>query len=164
MIALLAAALLGRQYGAIGLALSGQALPSEAKQDRESKWEQMDYGPFLTASISMPGGAVVPKGVVVNLGGASVCFDTDHVRYAAGWTGGWLALQGPPFDGNRNVDVKTRPAPKGDVRWVTRPAPGWAKDGGFRDPRAGVGGPLPADWAKWKGLYVHGDRVVFAYT
>jgi hypothetical protein len=132
----------------------------------ERKWEQMEYGPFLTAAINLPqpDAAVVPKGVVVDLGGASVCFDTDLLRYAGGWTGGWLTLQGPPFDGNRNVDEKTRPSPRGTLRWVTRAGPGGAQGGDLRDPRAARAGPLPSDRARWKGLYVHGRRVVFSYT
>jgi hypothetical protein len=138
------------------LLLLAQAAP-------ERRWEQMEYGPFLTAAITLPGKEVVPKGVVIRTGSGAVCFDTDLLRMAGGWTGGWLDLRGPAFDGNRNVDDKTRPVPKGTVRFGAR-GPGWARQGDLKDPRAEPYGPLPADWAKWKGLYVHGDRVVLSYT
>ncbi len=123
----------------------------------------MEYGPFLTAAITLPGKEVVPKGIVVRTGSGAVCFDTDLLRLAGGWTGGGLDLRGPVFDGNRNVDEKTRPAPAGLLRFRAK-GPGWARDGDLKDPRPEPCGPLPREWAKWRGLYVHGDRVVLSYT
>src|SRR6476469_7240942 len=66
-------------------------------------WEKMDYGPFLSAAVSLPwpAGAVTQKGIVLKVGKSSVCFDTDLLRYAAGWNDGWLELLGPPFEGSR---------------------------------------------------------------
>ena len=52
----------------------------------------------------------------------------------------------------------------GDALFATKPGPGWAKDGKWDDPRVGKEGPLPRDWAHYKGLYVHGDKVVLSYT
>ncbi len=146
---------------ALALLASAQSPPADRR------WERMDYGPFLSSCISMPWpkGAVVPKGIVIRLGAdAAVCFDTDLLRVAGGWTGGWLTLLGPVYDGVRSPDEKTRPAPAGTLRFATRPGPGWARGDDFRDPRPEPYGPLPADRAKWRGLYVHGDRVVLSYT
>jgi len=123
----------------------------------------MEYGPFLTAAITLPGKEVVPKGIVIRTGGGAVCFDTDLLRMAGSWTDGWLDLRGPVFDGNRKADELTRPVPKGLVRFRVR-GPGWTRDGRLDDPRPEPYGPLPRDWAKWRGLYVHGDRVILSYT
>ncbi|MCH8334171.1 LamG domain-containing protein, partial [Candidatus Sumerlaeota bacterium] len=42
--------------------------------------------------------------------------------------------------------------------------PGWARDGEFSDPREYPYGPLPRDWAHYKGLYVHQGKVILSYT
>ena len=41
------------------------------------------------------------EGVKMKLGTGAICFDTDLLRYAAAWDGGWLELLGPPFEGSR---------------------------------------------------------------
>jgi hypothetical protein len=85
--------------------------------------------------------------------------------YAAGWSGGWLSLYGTPFDGTHRPPEKSRPAMAGALQFFTRADPGCASgDSVFKDPRAEPYGPLPADWAKWKGLYLHGGRVVLSYS
>ena len=56
------------------------------------------------------------------------------------------------------------PTVDGEMLFATKPGPGWAKDGKWDDPREGKEGPLPRDWAHYKGLYVHGDKVVLSYT
>jgi hypothetical protein len=135
----------------------------------------MDYGPFLTSSVTMPGAnpedpaGVVEKGVTVRLGTkdqpAAVCFDTDLLCYRAGWTGGWLKLMGTPFDGTHRPPEGSRPMPQGDIVFSTESGPGWASpDGKWDDPRPRPYGPLPKVWGKYKGHYVHGDQVVFSYT
>jgi len=136
--------------------------PSAADQ----RWAKMDYGPFLTTAVTMPWpqNAVTPKGIVLKTGTGAVCFDTDLLRYAGGWTGGWLDLLGPPFEGSRKPDLRTRPVPKGTMRFMTSNRPGWARGDEFRDPRPEQLGPLPSDIARYRGLYVHGDRVVFSYV
>jgi hypothetical protein len=66
--------------------------------------------------------------------------------------------------------AKTNPSDM--MRVATKQGPGWAgPDGTFADPRTPPLpspnlklGPLPRDYAHWKGLYVNGDRVVFSYT
>jgi hypothetical protein len=66
--------------------------------------------------------------------------------------------------------AKTNPSDM--MRFATKQSPGWAgPDGTFADPRTPPLlspnlklGPLPRDYAHWKGLYVNGDRVVYSYT
>jgi len=127
----------------------------------------------MSSSVTMPwskGGehvdGVTTKGISVKLPhGASMSFDTDLLRYAAGWSGGWLKLMGTPFDGAHRPPEVSRPAVSGDLIFASKPKPGWAAaEGDFRDPRHEPYGPLPANQAKYRGLHVSGDRVVFSYT
>ena len=147
------------------LAVQGKEPPQQAPP-ADRRWEKMDYGPFLTTAVSMPwpADAVTPKGIVVKVGTGAMCFDTDLLRYAGGWTDGWLDLLGPPFDGSRSPDPKTRPRPHGPMRFATRNMSGFIRTEDFRDPRPEPYGPLPADLAKYRGLYVCGDRVCLSYT
>src|SRR3954465_2753135 len=82
-------------------------LITPGKTHAASRWDEMDYGPFLSSSVTMFGAdpekpeGITLKGITVKLDGgkAAVCFDADMLRYSAGWDGGWLKLMGTPFDG-----------------------------------------------------------------
>ncbi|MBM3883092.1 MAG: c-type cytochrome [Verrucomicrobia bacterium] len=132
-------------------------------------WVDMDYGPFLTASIEAPAPRtnIAYKGIAINLGAAegtsdneAIVFDTDLLRYAAGWTGNFVALKGVVFDGEHWA----YPAISGRQLFGNPMRPGWAKAGSFHDPRAHPFGPLPRDWARWRGLYLHERQVILSYT
>lgn len=132
-------------------------------------WLDMDYGPYLTASIesSNPERNIAQKGIAIKLGKdktSYVVFDTDLMRYSVGWTGSFLNFKGVAYDGSHG----TWPAVTGAQIFGTRLRPGWAKEGSFEDPRKkyeGTGyGPLPRDWAKYRGLYLHNQRVILSYT
>ncbi|HEX3135439.1 MAG TPA: DUF6797 domain-containing protein, partial [Planctomycetota bacterium] len=132
---------------------------------------KMDTGPILSASITgqWPDKNIAMKGIAVNLGAgvgkeglkAGICFDTDLLRYSAGWTGAWLNIEGVAYDGSHG---KTGPKIAGDQFFGTGATPGWSKGDNLADPRSEPFGPLPAEWAKWKGLYLNGDKVVLSYT
>jgi len=133
-----------------------------------ARHDRMNYGRFLSATIKAPAppGNDAMKGIAIRVGSnketeGAVCFDTDLLRVSAGWTGGFLRLEGTAFDGSHG----TWPVVKGPQVFGTRQAPGWADpEGGFKDPRPEPFGPLPAAWAKYKGLYRSGDHVVLSYT
>jgi hypothetical protein len=100
---------------------------------------------------------------------ASVCFDQDLLRYSAGWVDGFMDYEGVSFHGAHGRN----PSIRGTLKWATVKGPGWANpaDGSFADPRTPYDpktevrqGPLPAEWAKFKGIYRHGDQVVLSYT
>jgi glucose/arabinose dehydrogenase len=138
----------------------------------------MDYGRFLSHTVTapQPAGNVAVKGIAIKLGGTAdgapggaVLFDTELCRIAAGWTGGFLDLRGVAFTGEHG----SNPSIKGTQLFGTKIAPGWAgPDGRLDDPRPRTKdqgadmpyGPLPREWAKYKGLYAHGDQVVLSYT
>ena len=98
------------------------------------------------------------RGRVISLGKdkkVSICYDTEHMRVAGAWVGKPIA-----FTADKNMG----PTVEGEMLFATKPGPGWAKDGKWDDPREGKEGPLPRDWAHYKGLYLHGDKVVLSYT
>ena len=138
-------------------------------------WIDMNYGPYLTASLEVTPGNIAYKGVAIRLdtgpGGISrgnqfVLFDTDTLRMAAGWSGSFIDWRSIVFDGSH----QTHPQVAGSLWFENRVGPGWGnpQDGRFTDERLRGHdelpyGPLARDWAKWQGLYVHGDRVVLSY-
>lgn len=104
---------------------------------------------------------------------AAALFDTELLRYAAVWTGGFIKFDGIIFNGTHGAN----PAPDGKTLWSTKSNPGWARGGDLKDPReknkdprpntmvAEVPfGPLPRDWGRYKGIYRHEDGVVIEYT
>src|SRR5205085_1237397 len=60
-------------------------------------------------------------------------------------------LAGPPSIGGAPV-------------WGTNMIPGWSTTEDFTDPRPNKIGPLPRDIARYKGLYINGERIIFSYT
>ena len=131
----------------------------------------MEHGPFLSSYLQWnfdergrPSNSM-NKAVSINLGnGATVSFDTEMCKLAVGWVGGFVklptgrdGLEGMPRPGGTNI-VFTTPA-----------GPGWADaEGNFSDGRPEFRnrkyGPLPREHAKWKGIYLDGDKAVLSYT
>lgn len=147
----------------------GAAEPASARPRTGQPWVDMDYGPFLSASIEAPQPAtnIAYKGIAIRLADAfggqqneAVVFDTDLLRYSAGWTGGFVALKGVVFDGEHWA----YPQISGDQVFGTPNLPGWGNAGSFQDPRPFIYGPLPRTWAHWQGMYLHGQQVVLAYS
>jgi len=145
--------------------------------DAAKRWVAMDCGPTMSLSLesSLPAKNIAYKGILVRLGDdkkATVAFDADLMRYSVGWDGGYINWRSIVYDGSHG----THPAVAGKQRFGNRATPGWAKAGSFKDPRvfridpnnkkaAPIAyGPMPRDWVQYKGLYMHGNRVVFSYT
>jgi hypothetical protein len=124
-----------------------------------------DRGPTFSGTIlaKYPGSNPTMKGIVVALGeqtNAFICYDTDLMRVSVAWTGAYLN-----FDNYmREISHPQPPRVAGDVVFGTRPGPGWAYGGKFGDPRPNQQGPLPAHWAKHRGIYLHKRQVVLSYT
>ena len=121
-------------------------------------------GPVFSGTIKakFPGDNVTMKGIVVTVGDGKgyVCYDTDLLRTSLGWTGDFLEF------GNSQTQIQhpQPPSVKGTPVFGSKAEPGWAKGGIFADPRLQKQGPLPKDWAHYRGLYMNGDRVVLSYT
>ncbi|HLX64944.1 MAG TPA: DUF6797 domain-containing protein [Planctomycetota bacterium] len=150
---------------------AGQA--TEPKKPKTSRVDKMDFGPFISATIAKIVGpdagkayatkdGIALKGIVVKIGAdAAVCFDTDLMRYAAGWTGGyvdWSKTNTGQYKGDEPADGV------GMLRFGLKPGPGVGIGGQFKDGRERGIGPLSYDYAKYKGLYVNGDKVIFSYS
>lgn len=151
------------------LVLIGAAPARGAEAAARPPWEAMDYGPFLSATIEAPEPRtnLTYKGIAINLGAnfggdhdEAIVFDTDLLRYSAGWTGGFVALKGVVFDGEHWA----YPRIKGTQVFGNPVLPGWARDRSFRDPREHPFGPIPKEWAHWRGLWLHGKQVVLSYS
>ncbi|MEO8495653.1 MAG: DUF6797 domain-containing protein, partial [Planctomycetota bacterium] len=142
-------------------------------------WEQMDYGHNLVATyeVGTDRSNFAYKGNAIRLdpgpGGVSqgrqwMIFDYDTLRMAAAWSGkGFVDWNGINFNGQHGI----HPRVAGQVQVANPTGPGWANpsDGSFvdtrlrgRDDRAY--GPLPRDWAQYKGMYYYGQEVIVAYT
>jgi hypothetical protein len=117
------------------------------------------------------------KGIAIRLdkgeggiaaGKVFVLFDHDLLRFTGFWTGeGFMDYEGILLNDRHNIFPRT----VGKIQIENPITPGWANPstGNFKDPRfvAVDGrpfGPLPREWAHYKGLYYHGDRVVIKYT
>ncbi|MDH3583809.1 MAG: hypothetical protein OER86_06305, partial [Phycisphaerae bacterium] len=145
------------------LAIGAVALPSAPAQSAEPRWASMDLGPTFSSTFNVNG--ETPKGLAVRLGEkgeAGILYDEDLLRVAAVWTGKFVKINGGrnALLGNDNIGERARlGAPR---------LPGWSKDGSLADPREPyrnkTWGPLPRDWARYGGLYMHGNRVVLKYT
>lgn len=117
------------------------------------------------------------KGIAIRLdpgeggiaaGNTFVLFDHDLMRFTGFWTGeGFIDYEDILLNDRHNIFPRT----VGEIQVENPITPGWANpaDGTFNDPRfvAVDGrpfGPLPREWAHYKGLYYYGDRVVIRYT
>lgn len=125
----------------------------------------VDRGPTFSGTIraKFPEGNTTMKGIVVALGketNAFVCYDTDLMRVSLAWTGDYLKF------GNYMKEIVHPQPPEvaGTPVFGTKPGPGWAKAGILKDPRPTGQGPLPAEWAKHRGVYLHERNVIFSYT
>jgi len=139
------------------------------------RWSDMDYGPFKVHSYIVEEGNNANKGIAIRVdegpGGVAkgtefLLFDTDTLRWAAGWTGpGFMDWNSINYNGRHVVE----PAIVGELVFTNPDAPGWSRVGEeFRDTRViGRGGrrfgPQDSDVARWLGHYVHGDQVVLHY-
>ena len=103
------------------------------------------------------------KGIVVKLGDNDndyVAYDEDLLRVSLLWTGSFLNFP------NRARERIEHPQPAevaGISRFGNRPDPGWAPKGNASDPRPDRQGPLPKKWAHYRGVYLHGNKVVLSY-
>lgn len=134
-------------------------------QEKKQELLQRDF-PFQGACIgaAFPSNNVALKGLAIRLvtnDAACVLFDTEMLRMAAGWSGGFITTHGVAFDGAHG----SYPQIAGKQAWGTRKSPGWANaEGKFEDPRPEPFGPLPKEWCHWEGLSIHGQDVLLNYT
>lgn len=136
----------------------------------QPRFSKSELGRTFSGTIEMRGDARVKdkntyKAIAVRLGddgsAATAIFDTEMLRMAC-------AIPDRPVMFNTYRDGLG-----GAGHWVGSPylftaesGPAWANDAGsFEDPRGKEkAGPLPAAWARYRGLYRNGPRTIFSYT
>jgi hypothetical protein len=146
----------------------GKSEPWERMTDKDwidPRFREMNTGPVLNCTFRYALGKanqLAYKAAVVRLGAkgeAGAVFDRNTLALSAAWTGGYLNHS------DRRFGLLNTPTPKGDLIFGHSAGPVWADPKGKWD--TGVArhtAPLPASWAKYQGLYLHGERAVFAYT
>ena len=148
----------------VSLLLAALALPSIAQERKPAPKYFEESFPFQMACISaaQPEGNTAMKGIAIRVGNdATLLFDTDLCRMAAGWTGGFITSRGVAFDGAHGH----HPEMEGNQVFGVGNGPGVAgPDGSFADRRSEPFGPMDAAVAKWRGLSVHDDHVLLKYT
>jgi hypothetical protein len=120
---------------------------------------RMDYGPVLGYTINCrnfgddrPDNLAL-KGLAIRLGSsneAAVCFDTELLRYGAGWSGGFLDISRTHLDsakGSHEAFVDGR------IQFTTPVKNGWSTNGTFTDSP-----PL-----RYKGYFRHGRKIILNY-
>jgi hypothetical protein len=137
----------------LSLVLPAYAEAPSGEQDPKpsDKGADMDYGPFLSSTVcrsksEKDADVLAFKALTVKVGkNAAVCYDTDLLRMAGAWTGGFLDLSFTHLTTSKGL-FPSRPG--GPLKFATKSGPGWGKGDDFKDPRATGRGPLPKDWAQ----------------
>lgn len=109
----------------------------------DSRWNNVDVGPFISCALQVPGGNV-NKGIAIKVGenpNAAVCFDGARLGISAAWTGAFVQ-----FSGNR-FGLIAPPVAKGEIVYSLPQKDLWAGATG-----------------RYKGLYLHGQHVTLSYT
>lgn len=137
--------------------------------------------PFLStyldarqASKDLPDDNVVSRGLVVNLDdSAFMCFDRDLLRWSVAWTGGRLTESMLPDVSYHDFFNKLSHVPEiaGDPIFGTGMYPGWSLSQPLhqeirpatQEKEGAHWGPLPTEFGRWEGIYVHGERAILTY-
>lgn len=145
----------------------GKSEPWERYTDKDwmdSRFQQMDTGPFLNATFEFQHQGrkqLCYKGTAIRLGDrgeATVLFDRNQLRWAAAWIGGYLTHKATRFG------LLNTPTPDGKLVFSMSPVPGWGDVREAQSPPPAPTIPLPHAWARFKALHVHGKRVVLSYS
>ncbi len=148
--------------------------PAPAPKARKgTKWDAMELGSFFASGLeaTVAGQKIRPalKALSIRVGDqgeATLSFDTERLRMAAGWTGGFMQLA------TGREGLEGVPTPAGEIAFATTLHAGWADvKGNFIEPKPPIiagdavsFGPLPNEWAKWRGMYLNDKQVVLSYT
>lgn len=170
-------------------AYSLYAIPPYVQRDAEPLYKEfLDPSfPFLEATVDLRGVApqgnednLIPRAIVLPLGhDVFVCFDTELLRVAGVWEGGFLTHRGLAM---LSYEVPLRkmgggqkdlPKPLGDVVLSNGLYSGWQRMDrlSFEDPRSRwidekeLGrGPLEESWGQWMGIEDTESGAVLRYS
>lgn len=112
----------------------------------DARLREMDTGPTFNATFEYPswkGKTKVFKGTAIKVGNGGMLFDRNQLRWAAGWTGGFLNHS------DRRFGLLNTPTPAGKIVFATNDGPGWSKSETewvkWPTPTA----PLPREWGRF---------------
>src|SRR5258706_1154140 len=120
---------------------------------RKGRGYEMDYGSALSYTINCKQAGsrepdnLVLKGVAVRVSKdplATICFDTESLRYAAGWTNGFLDISHTHLNSSKGSYYAFA---DGDLQFRTPLGPGWK-----------------ARSSKYHGFYRSGEDVALSYA
>lgn len=146
--------------------------PGAGGVSRGRHWMLFDTDTLRTAAAWNARGIgfqpVKPKPAVNKAAVKSPPRKVEADRLEAYPTENFINWQGIQFNGAHGV----HPRLVGQTAFANSTGPGWANpaSGDFRDDQRVLGrdgkryGPLPREWGRFKGLYHHGQQVVFAYS
>jgi glucose/arabinose dehydrogenase/mono/diheme cytochrome c family protein len=154
----------------------GLARGQQEKKDTSlPAYQRMELGNTLMWTLQVAPGNIAQKAIAVRLddgpggvtkGRAWMVYDHDTMSVATATTGGFVDWKGIAFDGSHGSHTSLT----GEKQFINPVGPGWASPAGKWDDDARVlgkdgkrYGPLPQEWAKFEGVYEHGNRVVLAY-
>jgi hypothetical protein len=158
LIALLLFALLLFALLSLSMVTSVQAKESQPAAEGLA----MKYGTAIHyyTDLPKPHGQTVTKSVMVRLQqNAAILFDTETLRYAGAWTGGYVNMGTTNI--TRLVQGKGASEIVGTMLFGTPMGPGFAGvNQTWQDPRAAGLGNLPSSWGTYHGLYRHGEQAL----
>ncbi len=137
-------------------------------QPGQPRFASSDLGRVFSATIDTRGPLkhTVNKALAIRLGdslddgnGATVLFDTELLQFSAAATDRFVL-----FNTYRDGLGGAGHSLAEPYIFSSKRTPGWAFEGKFDDPRLKKDGPLPSDWAKYRGMYRNGSRAVVSYT
>ncbi len=129
----------------------------------DDRLRKMDTGPTFNATMSYnhQGKRLLAyRATAIRIGDrgeGAVIFDRNQLRLACGWLG-WLHHSDARFG------LLNTPRPEGKMLFATASGPGWADAKGQRHSKHPPTAPLPREWARYRGMYLHGKRVVLSYS
>ena len=145
----------------------GQAEPWEKKRDPQwddDRFLKSDTGPFFNCTFRHAhdkGQVLAYQATAVRVGEhgeAAIAFDRHTLRIAAGWTGGFLTHS------PRRFALLNTPTPAGELVFSSPAWSAWGDLGEKSAPGFRHTAPVPNEIGHYRGLYLHGPRVTFAYT
>ncbi|HLY73074.1 MAG TPA: DUF6797 domain-containing protein [Planctomycetota bacterium] len=105
----------------------------------DSRWNLTDVGPFITSALKLPGGTVLLRAISVKTEDGGFTFDPDTCALRAAWTGKFLTFSPARYG------LIEKPKIAGELVWASAEGSAWDAPVAYR------------------GLHLHGNRVVFSY-
>jgi type 1 glutamine amidotransferase/cytochrome c551/c552 len=127
----------------------------DEKDGIDDRWQQTDVGRFFSGSLRSAGGST-GKGLAVRIGEqqeAAVMYDTERLRLVCGWQGKFMRFDPARFG------LINMPGVAGEEQFANPALPGWGPAEVLEKPDPNLPSP---DGVHYRGLYLHGGRVVLS--